>query len=69
MFTLLLQKVRQSFDFKSNLLRADFVELQRQETELKRIEQFIKEEISKDQIITSIQTSKTHFTYLEGILK
>jgi hypothetical protein len=38
MFTLLLQKVRQSFDFKSNLLRADFVELQRQETELKRIE-------------------------------
>lgn len=29
MFTLLLQKVRQSFDFKSNLLRADFVELQR----------------------------------------
>lgn len=55
-FTMLLRKVRETFDFKSNLLRADFVELQRQETELSNLEQFIKGEVSAEETITSIQT-------------
>jgi hypothetical protein len=42
-FTILLQKVREHFDQKSAVLRADFVELQRQERELQTLEAFVKD--------------------------
>ena len=45
MFEIMLTQVRQRFNYKSNRLRADFVELQRQEQELRMSADFIHEEM------------------------
>ena len=69
---MLLQKIRQTFELKSSILRADFVELQRQEAEMLSLESFIKQEFrqerSKD-VIQSIQTYQTHKSYFESVKK
>lgn len=69
---MLLQRIRQTFDLKSQILRADFVELQRQETELQSLESFIKAEFRNDRaqdVIQSIQTYQTHLSYFESVKK
>jgi endonuclease/exonuclease/phosphatase (EEP) superfamily protein YafD len=54
LFENLLKQLRAQFDHKSNILRADFVELQRQEVEMKQVSEFIKLEIKPADMITSI---------------
>jgi|LauGreDrversion4_2_1035121.scaffolds.fasta_scaffold478443_1 hypothetical protein len=66
---MLLKKLRDNFELKSNILRADFFELQRQENELQTLENFIKGEINQSEIFTSVQTYHTHLSYLDGIKK
>ena len=46
MFEIMLTKIRQKFTYKSNRLRADFVELQRQEQELRMASLFIAGEMA-----------------------
>jgi len=46
LFESMLSELRTRFEQQSNLLRADFIELQRQEQELKMTSIFIKEEFT-----------------------